>query len=655
MSIQLLIALATPLVIALALSLPAWSVIVVGVLPWAICDFIFRHFAPYLLQEGFIALSATQLALLIASIILGQPIKGWISSPSRFATSDWVSSVIMPSLVIAVILSIRGISVEFPSDTSVYYHVYFQENLTSCMASSGTSLTYQSSCNWYYSTQRYLWGFNGELSRAAAGRIAALNSFLLIAASCNLVWSATRVKALSWFSALILLLGFGNQNFHYFDQIGLNGTTTGIALLIATATPAQRIISEKILCPYRMIQASALSIFCGYFSYLAHGINAYFTINLLTATWIAFNAKKELSRIGLACIGLALSVLIALNKIPWNTEIQSALAYPEESRFVHVFESFWGPIYWYWPAMPSSTLEPSLVMAAIIGFAILFIYYGGNSLHKPASLIFCYLPFIVLAEWVLPFSSDLIFKVINPDLSYRIGWTSLYWILIPIGIYDLRIRFPSESLIRKLINPAILLFVGILSVPIKTNVSTNIFYAKTPHLLMTPQKAQAADGSTVLAIVPYLKDLCNKDPQLSQGRILSDPYVGFILQTHAKCLTPIASRDISSLTLESSERNQYSGLAESISSASKTREWLSKRDVVIVILVSSYSHYNSKVGESTRHWQPDLISAYMHLALNKLNGQLLSHSGFTLDRRIDNFSIYIKKHSATGVLGAHKI
>lgn len=560
----------------------------------------------------------------------------------------------MPSLILAIILCIRGVSTEYPSDTSVYYHSYFQENQSSCIAVTGSSFAYQSSCNWYYSTQRYIWGVSGELSLATASRIAALNSFLLIAASCNLVWSATRVKALCWFSALILLLGFGNQNFHYFDQIGLNGTTPGIALLIATATPAQRIVSERVRCSYSMVKVSTLNIFSGYFAFLAHGLNAYFTINLLIAGWLAFNTKKELSRISLACAGVALAALIALNRLPWNSEIQSALAYPQGSRFVHVFDGFWGRAYWYWPTMPSSTLEPSLITAAIIGFAVLFLYYG-SSLQKPASLMFCYLPFIVLAEWVLPFSSDLIFKIINPDLSYRIGWTSLYWIMIPIGIYDLRNLLPCQSLLGKLITPAAAAFVGIISVPINIFGMTNIFYAKTPQLLMASKETAPADGSTVIAIVPYLNDLCKKHWQLRHGRILSDPYVGFILEAHVKCATPIASRDIASLTLASSERNQYTGLNYSISSASKTREWLLEKDVNIIILVNSYSAYSSKLGNSTRHWQPDLISAYRHLALNKLNGKLLSYSGFSLERRIGNFSIFIRNKSEARAPKAHKI
>lgn len=639
MTIQLLIALATPVALAITLSLPGWCTIVLGIMPWAICDFIFRNLAPHLLGKGFIFLSFIQVALLIACITRGKLLPTKTSWRHEITTRGWIIGVVFPSLLIAISLGIRGISVEFPSDTSVYFYLHLQDYQLSCASPERTWFVYNTSCNWYYASQRYLWGISQGLGLQQAGHIAGLNTFLLIAASCNFVWSSTRNIALSWLSAFLLLIGFGNQSLSFFHQIGLNGTMPGIALLIASTSSATRLIGDKSCKPYPMIWMSIRTLMCGYFSYLAHGLNAYFTANLLFAAWAAYNSKGRPSRIGMVCIGLLLSILIFLQTLPWNEEIQSALAYPESSRFIHFLDGFWGRFYWYWPAMPNSTLEVSFIIATLIGLCILGLYYG-CIIGKPVSLMYSYLPFIVLAEWILPFSSDVIFKLANPDISYRVGWTSLFWILIPIGLWDLHALTGRGSVLAKLIKVTTAVSIFAMAIPVNINGKSNVLNAKTPHLLLSPKDVRDADGSDILAIIPYINELCEQHPILKKGRILSDPYVGFILETRSKCAKPIASRDTAYLTRDSAEEGQFRELRESMASAYSAQKWLADNNISVIVLKSKYPEFISKTGDISKHWQADLVSSYKDLALNRLDNKILTYSGFALAWRINNFLIY---------------
>ena len=170
MSGKLILALVAPWISGVALGWPAWLILLSGIAPWALADWLARNTDFASIKQAFTALLLIEAAVCVAASI-------WIARRKVIGRIHWTKHSLLfasflPAAFTAIALCMRGTIVEFPTDSFVYYHTNFaQEQLVSKAA---PGLTYDSSQNWYYSTQYFLWNLQ-NLTISTASKIAGLN------------------------------------------------------------------------------------------------------------------------------------------------------------------------------------------------------------------------------------------------------------------------------------------------------------------------------------------------------------------------------------------------------------------------------------------------------------------------------------------------
>jgi len=544
----------------------------------------------------------------------------------------------------------RGVILEFPSDGFVYYTTYFGSDLLNTVRLD--PLHYRSPANWFFTAASYLFGFPEALAPWRASLLAALNTFLVLAASCQLSLRLSGTRALCWLTALLFLLGMGHQNFSFFHQIALNGTLPGLTLVLAASTPLLGLLQRPGWPGVRRLaQATAVLLVAGYFAYHAHGVTAYLTVNLLVACAAASLVLwPSGQRLGAAAAGAGL-LLVALNRMPWHPRLESFYAWPETMRFVHDYRFLGHRFFYFWPSLPVATWEPVFLVA--LGLSVVcFALWRGWRQPPGAVLALALLGPLVLLEWWVPFVNDLVFKLIEPDSAYRLVWTSLFWISIPAMLWglDQRWRWVSprgRSRGRGLLIATIAGLIAVLAVPLQIRGRSNVFVSKVPHLLTPLEEVRQADGATIEPILGPLQDLCDRDPLLQGRTLLSDPYVGAVLGTR-QCLSPVAARDITKLAASTVEAGQYPGLRRALASPATLRVWLDAQRVDVVVLRDAYVPYESRIARASNHWQPDLLTSYAELSLNSLSTAQLRRVGFRLVRHEQGLRVYLRTRAAPG-------
>ena len=329
--VPLLLAIAAPLLWGWRWRRPTWQVLVLGVGSWGAIGWLSLLPGGPSLRQAYGLLVVLNLLLVTAALIV-RPGR-WRRRLADRSLGRPLLAVLAPALLCAVALAWRGVILEFPSDGFVYYATYFGSDLLDTVRLD--PLHYSAPANWFFTAASYLFGFPEALVPWRASQLAALNTFLVLLASCQLSLRLTGKAALGWLTALLFLLGMGHQNFSFFHQIALNGTLPGLALVLAGATPLLGLLQEMAWPgPRRVGQATAVLLVSGYLAYHAHGVTAFLTINLLiVATAASLVIWPSRQRLMLSTAGAGL-LLLALNRRPWNPKLETFYSWPEEFRFV---------------------------------------------------------------------------------------------------------------------------------------------------------------------------------------------------------------------------------------------------------------------------------------------------------------------------------
>ncbi|QNI75116.1 hypothetical protein [Synechococcus sp. MVIR-18-1] len=625
MSAKLILAIICPWLIGMGFSIPAWSMIMIGILPWGIADWAARNSDLISIKQAF------SLVLLVESIVAFCAICLFVFKGCKFSKNKlalkWHCAVLAPSLTAGLFLALRGANIEFPTDMFIYHNRNLSQD--QLLSQAGREFLYNSRFNWHYSMQHFLWNLQNTYSINTSGKIAALNAFTALLASANLTWALTKRWELSWLCTLLFLIGFGHQNFSFAHQISLNGTLIGIAAILASATPLLLSLNKSDSKQKDIVLGSLLLICAGTISYKAHAVTAYFTANILIASWtvtcFTFN-KKRIMR-GLSLI-LSAAGLAVLNKMELHPNFVSVAKYPEYMKIVHRFKFLKYDFQIFWPALPNSTIEITFIACIVLSIVVIYCKYISEGAVKNSSLALSILPFIVLAEWVVPGINDLTFKLISPEVAYRIAWTTLFWISIPVLLQAISKFLESRFVnINNYLKASLAIFLVALGIPIHNGLESNILNSKVPHLLSPLETSSMADGSLIQRDLNLLNRLCKK---LSPNSFtLSDPFIGEILTYRSECPRPLANRNYTSLSLESAESMYYAGLKEAMADESSLKQWLEDKSIGTIVLRKSHQNYTSEIGLNSRQWQADLVSSYQDLSLAKLNEHNLKRAGFT--------------------------
>ncbi len=644
--LPLLLAVAAPLLWGWRWRRPSWQMLLLGVGSWAAIGWLSLLPAGPTLRQSYGLLVV--LDLLVVAAALGiRPLR-WRQRLADPALRRPLLAVLAPALVCALALARRGVVLEFPSDGFVYYATYFGSDLLDTVRLD--PLHYRSPANWFFTAASFLFGFPDALAPWRASLLAGLNTFLVLAASCQLSLRLSGRVALCWLTALLFLLGMGHQNFTFFHQIALNGTLPGLALVLAAATPLLGLLQRPCWPGARRIGAViVVFLVSGYFAYFSHGVTAFLTVNLLvaaTAACLVVWPSRWRLLAGVAAAGL---LLAALHRLPWHPRLESFYGWPETMRFVHDYRVLGHRFFFFWPSLPVATWEPVFLAALGLSLACAVVWRG-RCRPPGAVLALALLAPLVLLEWWAPFVSDLVFKLIEPDSAYRLLWTSLFWISIPAmaRALDLGLRRDVPrgwSLQRGIVTAMLAALIAVLAVPIGLQGRSNVFTSKVPHLLTPLEEVRPADGTTIEPILEPLRELCGREPRLQGRTLLSDPYVGAVLGTR-QCLTPVAARDITKLAASTVESGQFPGLRQALGSPASLRAWLDERRVDVVVLREAYVPYASRIARASNHWQPDLVSRYADLSLNSLTTSQLQRVGFRLERREQGVRIYLRTRAA---------
>jgi hypothetical protein len=640
--IPLLLAVAAPLLWGWRWCRPSWQMLLLGVGSWGAIGWLSLLPAGLTLRQSYGLLVGLELLLAVAA--LGLRPRRWQKRLTDPALGRPLLAVLTPALLCAVALGLRGVLLEFPSDGFVYYMTYFGSDLLETVRLD--PLHYRSPDNWFFTAASYLFGFPDALVPWRASLLAALNTFLVLAASCQLCLRITGRVALAWLSALLFLLGMGHQNFSFFHQIALNGTLPGLALVLAAATPLLELLQRPLWPGLRRLgQATALLLVAAYLAYHAHGVTAYLTVILLVAaTAASLVVWPSRRRLAASVVGTAL-LLLALNRMPWHPKLEAFYAWPETMRFLHDYRILGHRFFYFWPSLPVATWEPAFLAA--LGFSALCCGLWRGWRQPPgAVLAMALLAPLVLLAWWAPFASDLVFKLIEPDSAYRLVWTSLFWISIPAMAWALDRRWSGShgrwrSRRRGMLLATLAGLVAILAFPIGVRGRSNAFFSKVPHLLTPVEEVRPADGSTIEPILEPLRQLCEREPRLQGRTLLSDPYVGAVVGGR-QCLAPVAGRDITHLGAATVEAGQYPGLLRALGTSATLQAWLDERRVDVVVLRDAYPPYESRIGLATNHWQPDLLSRFGDLSLNRLSTAQLAQVGFQLVRHEHGMRLYLR-------------
>ena len=625
MSAKLILAIICPWIIGMGFNIPAWSMIMLGILPWGIADWAARNSDLISIKQAF------SLVLLIESIAAFCAIcffifKGYRLSKNKLSLK-WYCAVLAPSVTAGLFLALRGANIEFPTDMFIYHNRNLSQD--QLLSQAGREFLYNSRFNWHYSMQQFIWNLQNNYSISTSGKIAALNAFIALLASANLTWVLTKRWELTWLSTLIFLIGFGHQSFSFAHQISLNGTLIGIAAILASATPLFISLNKSGCKPKDLILRSILVICAGIISYKAHAVTAYFTANILIATWavacFTFSKKRIIRALSLI---LSTTGLAILNKMELHLNFVGVANYPEYMKIIHKLKFLNYDFQVFWPALPNSSIEITFIACGVLSIVVIYCKYISEGAVKKSSLALSILPFLVLAEWVVPGINDLTFKLISPEVAYRIAWTTLFWISIPVLLQEI-----SKSLGSKFTNTnnylkaSLAIFLVALGIPIHNGKESNILNSKVPHLLSPLETSSMADGSLIQGDLDLLNRFCKKLSPNSYT--LSDPFIGEILAYRSECPSPLAIRDYNSLSLEATESMYYLGLKEAMADESSLKQWLEAKSIGAVVLRKSHQNYTSEIGLNSRHWQADLVSSYQDLSLAKLNEHNLKRAGFT--------------------------
>jgi hypothetical protein len=337
-------------------------------------------------------------------------------------------------------------------------------------------------------------------------------------------------------------------------------------------------------------------------------------------------------------------LLLVLNRMPWHPKLESFYAWPEAMRFVHDYRFLGHRFFYFWPSLPVATWEP--VFLAALGFSGVCLWLWRSWRQPPgAVLALALLAPLVLLEWWVPFVNDLVFKLIEPDSAYRLVWTSLFWISIPAMAWALDQRWRVGRRPRAVLVATLAGLIAVLAIPLELRGRPNVFVSKVPHLLTPLEEVRQVDGATIEPILGPLRELCDRDPLLKGGTLLSDPYVGAVLGTR-QCLAPVAARDITKLAASTVESGQYPGLHRALGSPAALKAWLDGHRVDLVVLRDAYVPYESRIARASNHWQPDLVSSYAHLSLNTLTTARLQRVGFRLVRHEQGLRVYLRTPAA---------
>ncbi|WP_094584356.1 MULTISPECIES: hypothetical protein [unclassified Synechococcus] len=646
--LPLLLAVAAPLLWGWRWRRPSWQMLLLGVGPWAAIGWLSLLPAGPTLRQSYGVLVV--LDLLVVAAALGiRPLR-WRQRLADPALGRPLLAVLAPALVCALALARRGVVFEFPSDGFVYYTTYFGSDLLDTVRLD--PLHYRSPANWFFTAASFLFGFPDALAPWRASLLAGLNTFLVLVASCQLSLRLSGRVALCWLTALLFLLGMGHQNFSFFHQIALNGTLPGLALVLAAATPLLGLLQRPRWPGARpLAAATALLLGSAYLAYHAHGVTAFLTVNLLAVTTAACLVVWPSRRRLLASVAGAGLLLMALHRLPWHPRLESFYDWPETMRFVHDYRVLGHRFFYFWPSLPVATWEPAFLAALGLSLACA-VAWRGRCRPPGGVLALALLAPLVLLEWWAPFVSDLVFKLIEPDSAYRLVWTSLFWISIPAMAQALDPGVQPDgsrgwSLRRSLLIAMLAALIAVLTVPIGLQGRPNVFASKVPHLLTPLEEVRPADGATIEPILGPLRELCGREPRLQGRTLLSDPYVGAVLGTR-QCLAPLAARDITKLAAPTVETGQYPGLQSALGSPVTLRAWLDERRVDVVVLRDAYVPYESRIARASTHWQPDLLSRYGDLSLNRLSTAQLARVGFQLVRHEHGIRVYLRTQAAPG-------
>ena len=642
----LLLAFAAPLLWGWRWRRPTWQMLVLGVGSWPAFSWLSLLPAGPGLRQSYGLLVV--LELLVVGVALAVRPRRWAGLLADPGLRRPLLAVMAPALFCAVALAMRGVILEFPSDGFVYYTTYFGSDLLDTVRLD--PLRYRSPDNWFFTAASYLFGFPEALDPGRASLLAAMNTFLVLAASCQLTWRLSGKVALCWLTALLFLLGMGHQNFSFFHQIALNGTLVGMALVLAAATPLLGLLQRPAWPGLRRAgQATAVLLGAAYFAYHAHGVTAYLTVNLLVAATAASLVLWPSRRRLAASSAVVGGFLALLNRLPWHPKLESFYAWPEGMRFIHDHRFLGLRFFYFWPSLPVATWEPAFLVS--LGFSLLCCGLWRGWRQPPgAVLALALLAPLVLLEWWCPFVNDLVFKLIEPDSAYRLVWTSLFWISIPTMAWALERNWrgagrANASRGRQLVTATLVGLIGVLAIPLHLRGRTNVLFSKVPHLLTPLVEVRHADGGTIEPIIVPLRSLCERHPQLKGRTLLSDPYVGAVLGPR-QCLVPFAGRDITKLAASTVETGQYPGLRHALASSADLKAWLEEHRVDLVVLRDAYVPYESRIARASNHWQPDLLTSYADLSLNTLTTEQLSRVGFRLVDHEHGLRIYIRTPAA---------
>ena len=626
MSAKLILAIICPWIIGIGFNVPAWSMIMLGILPWGIADWTARNSDLVSIKQAF------NLVLLIESVIAFCAICFFIFKGYRFSENKlslkWHCAVVIPSVVAGLFLAIRGANIEFPTDMFNYHYRNLSQD--QLLSQEGREFLYNSRYNWHYSMQHFLWNLQNNYSISTSGKIAALNTFVALLASANLTWVLTKRWELSWLSTLIFLIGFGHQSFSFAHQISLNGTLIGIAAILASATPLFISLNKSGCKPKDLILRSILVICAGIISYKAHAVTAYFTANILIATWAVacFTFSKKRIIRGLSLI-LSFTGLAVLNKMELHSNFVGVANYPEYMKIVHRLKFLDYDFQIFWPALPNSTIEITFIACIVLSIGVIYCKYISEGAVKNSSLALSILPFIVLAEWVVPGINDLTFKLISPEVAYRIVWTTLFWISIPVLLLEISKNLQSRFIqIDNCLKAALVFLLVALAIPIHNGKESNILNSKVPHLLSPLELSSMADGSFIEADINTINEFCMKTEFPRNSRLLSDPYIGEILNSQSECPKSLAKLDYTKNSFEGAETS-YAGLRKAKNSFHALNEWLEVNSIGMIAIMINHNSYSSEIGLNSRSWQSDLVSSYQHLSVNNFDRRMLEEVGFS--------------------------
>jgi hypothetical protein len=65
-----------------------------------------------------------------------------------------------------------------------------------------------------------------------------------------------------------------------------------------------------------------------------------------------------------------------------------------------------------------------------------------------------------------------------------------------------------------------------------------------------------------------------------------------------------------------------------------------------VVLRDAYPPYESRIARASNHWQPDLVSRYGDLSINRLSTAQLARVGFPLVRHAHGMRLYLRSPPA---------